>query len=473
MLIDQHVYEQLEQAGFTHDQIEKYKKCMFTEEKLKNLMEIKEHHVLADFIDFSDFEAMSVSQLNIMLKLIQENSDGWIRKERLEKKRREFMNDQSSSRIVIINAEHWTRDYLTPELFQYVESLSVGFADEYNCEAIVLQEVRGASIDNVWEEIRKIPRETDRLFFSDKENMLFEISFYNEEYCALYLDTRNAEVLAQYSPHELLELAKKDPDRNIRNHYESLENIKRDDRRKNDRIKGLKDIVRHLDSLDAKEIDSSILNYSNLCFLTQKMASKGPNALKIFLKEYDCMASDDFYYLNAEGNIEMIDEERLDTLICEIDSLQEFENMRTIEHSKKHISRLGKYEKDALISSCKYSSWLNNDEYDYTDYPFNFIKCEKKFDLMNYMERGNWAIRDGFIYENLAFVQQVNGGDEFLTLIKTGTQWIPFESISVEDTIKSGNFYQLIDDLEQRGQNQINKELMRKEKSKTRNDRDL
>ncbi|MCL2532330.1 MAG: hypothetical protein FWE40_09320 [Oscillospiraceae bacterium] len=48
------------------------------------------------------------------------------------------------------------------------------------------------------------------------------------------------------------------------------------------------------------------------------------------------------------------------------------------------------------------------------------------------MQYGNWAIRTGFIYGNLAFVQQVNGGDEWLALRQTAPdEWNSFDSISL------------------------------------------
>lgn len=48
---------------------------------------------------------------------------------------------------------------------------------------------------------------------------------------------------------------------------------------------------------------------------------------------------------------------------------------------------------------------------------------------------GNYAIRQRFVYEDLAFVQQVNGGDECRTLKLAGDgdkvgDWVDFESWS-------------------------------------------
>ena len=47
-----------------------------------------------------------------------------------------------------------------------------------------------------------------------------------------------------------------------------------------------------------------------------------------------------------------------------------------------------------------------------------------------FFAHGNWALRQGIVYEDLAFVQQVDGGDEWWTLKRTDSGWLAFESWS-------------------------------------------
>jgi hypothetical protein len=64
-----------------------------------------------------------------------------------------------------------------------------------------------------------------------------------------------------------------------------------------------------------------------------------------------------------------------------------------------------------------------------SDPPFNtqsFHECQTDEELLDKFAHGNWCLGQAFHVGNLCFIQQVDGGDEWLT-IKDGT---PFESIS-------------------------------------------
>jgi hypothetical protein len=47
------------------------------------------------------------------------------------------------------------------------------------------------------------------------------------------------------------------------------------------------------------------------------------------------------------------------------------------------------------------------------DCPYTFSKVESLEVLKLFFEHGNWAIRQGVVYGNLFFCNQVNGGDEW------------------------------------------------------------
>lgn len=95
-------------------------------------------------------------------------------------------------------------------------------------------------------------------------------------------------------------------------------------------------------------------------------------------------------------------------------------------------------EKDVLIAKCQENGWLRRGGYDWQDdpymeeYPYSFVRTESLDDLRQFFTHGNWAIRQGALYHDLAFIQQVNGGDEWWTLKQTDDGWLAFESWSFE-----------------------------------------
>jgi len=69
------------------------------------------------------------------------------------------------------------------------------------------------------------------------------------------------------------------------------------------------------------------------------------------------------------------------------------------------------------------------------DPPFNtqsFCECKDETELLDKLAHGNWCLGQAFYLGDLCFVQQVDGGDEWLTI----KQDVPFESISFGWIIK-------------------------------------
>lgn len=58
--------------------------------------------------------------------------------------------------------------------------------------------------------------------------------------------------------------------------------------------------------------------------------------------------------------------------------------------------------------------------------PYEFAKAGSVEELRGFFAHGNWALRQGTVYEDLAFVQQVDGGDEWWTLKRTDSGWLAF-----------------------------------------------
>ena len=73
-----------------------------------------------------------------------------------------------------------------------------------------------------------------------------------------------------------------------------------------------------------------------------------------------------------------------------------------------------------------------------SDYTFgNYYACRTIDELKKAFLYGNWAIRQGFIYESLGFINQINGGDEWWTIKKFHDGSIlAFESITMTLIIK-------------------------------------
>ena len=100
------------------------------------------------------------------------------------------------------------------------------------------------------------------------------------------------------------------------------------------------------------------------------------------------------------------------------------------------FERITGREHEELVEKCQENGWLKVGGFDWQDDPFleeyayEFSRTESVDRLREALGSGNWAIRQGFCYRDLAFIQQVNGGDEWWTLKRTDSGWLAFESWS-------------------------------------------
>ena len=75
-----------------------------------------------------------------------------------------------------------------------------------------------------------------------------------------------------------------------------------------------------------------------------------------------------------------------------------------------------------------------------------FHECKTIKELIEKFKHGNWILGQAFYYKNICFINQINGGDEWLTLRNN----IAFESISAEVIIAQDGeqaIYNFIDDV--------------------------
>lgn len=83
-----------------------------------------------------------------------------------------------------------------------------------------------------------------------------------------------------------------------------------------------------------------------------------------------------------------------------------------------HCKPIDNETAEKLERKCQENGWLMRGGYDWQDdpyleeYPYEFCTAPDMESLASFFEHGNWAIRQGIVFDDLAFIQQVNGGDE-------------------------------------------------------------
>ncbi len=121
--------------------------------------------------------------------------------------------------------------------------------------------------------------------------------------------------------------------------------------------------------------------------------------------------------------------------------------METVTAEKDALRFLEGEERDKLVFACLKSRWLtqglqptrNNAP---ETSPFSFQIAESIKDLRDYFRGSPHGIREGVVFKALAFVQQVDCGDEWLVLRRIlddesgNTYWMPFESASFGRAVK-------------------------------------
>ena len=95
-------------------------------------------------------------------------------------------------------------------------------------------------------------------------------------------------------------------------------------------------------------------------------------------------------------------------------------------------------EHEELVLKCQDNWWLKRggipwEEDPYLeDYPYEFARVDDIDSLRGFFMNGCWAVRQGVVYHDLAFIQQDDGGDDWWTLKRDGDKWAPFESWSFD-----------------------------------------
>lgn len=105
-----------------------------------------------------------------------------------------------------------------------------------------------------------------------------------------------------------------------------------------------------------------------------------------------------------------------------------------------------------LKIACQENIWLQIGGVDFVDdptmeseYDYTFITTQNPQALEAFFQHGNWSIRTGVVYRDLAFINQINGGDEWWTLKNFEGKWVAFESITFRLIIRDGEFESYLD----------------------------
>jgi hypothetical protein len=115
-----------------------------------------------------------------------------------------------------------------------------------------------------------------------------------------------------------------------------------------------------------------------------------------------------------------------------------------IESGRKFESKW--FTQQEIEAKCQENHWLRNrdaedgifTEYPTYDYGYSCYECKTLDELKRAFLYGNWSIRQCFTYKDLAFINQINAGDEWWALKKQKDGVLQeFDSITMIAVINS------------------------------------
>lgn len=119
----------------------------------------------------------------------------------------------------------------------------------------------------------------------------------------------------------------------------------------------------------------------------------------------------------------------------------------------EHVSE---NEHNKLVELCQRNCWIKRNGLAFRLHPlteesslFTFCRFRDIAMLKLFFTHGNWSIRQGVLYRDLFFCNQVDGGDEWWTCRydHETEAYFPFESVSFEVMIEKGQFEAFLDDV--------------------------
>ena len=123
-------------------------------------------------------------------------------------------------------------------------------------------------------------------------------------------------------------------------------------------------------------------------------------------------------------------------------SAHRLQSLHTLIMDKIEQNRLWEEECQDIIKACVTTGRFSSPDFPEDDYSWGIVKMDDSATIAEQIVEYDWAIRTGFVYKDVAFVQQVEGGDEWLALKRDGDTWVPFESYSLSRmALKNGIDY--------------------------------
>ena len=136
------------------------------------------------------------------------------------------------------------------------------------------------------------------------------------------------------------------------------------------------------------------------------------------------------------------------------DFREEYE--RTYAPMRAAMEPVAGTEHDRLVGLCQRNCWIKRQGLAFygdpcleADSPYTFCRFRDIAMLKLFFEHGNWSIRQGVLYRDLFFCNQVNGGDEWWTCRYDhgAGAYFPFESVTFQAVIRGGRFESLVADM--------------------------
>lgn len=475
--------EKIKYSGLPEDKQKLYMDYLMSEDKIMLLAELWEHYGLYPHFMFDVFESFSEEELKDTQFWIKMQIDGYMEYDELlhkinnlsEKQRKKWNNLKLLEAAVIRN--------LDDKLLPYLQSVHFRVLDEMDIEndKIFMSFDAPIRYEELLDYIEDL-RNQELPIISAMRGFWIDYQFcdeYGSHENSICVDFKYQQIMCKESREsieKILENINQDymPKEMLRHYYEQIQDIKLNIMQ--NESEGICQMVEFIESVkirDVNELRNEILNQEELNEYTQHISKNGVRELKMFLENYDSEHVHDFYYLNESNHLERLDKELALILMDDASSCISFDRVMGYEQTKDYLSDLLPNETEELIKKCQENLWLKkggipfeDDDLSEEEYGYHFRRCERRMDLMNAISDVSWAIRDGFVYKNMAFIQQVNGGDEYWTLIHDGDKWIDYESVTFRPSIENDRFYTLVDELKKEGQKAIERERSRKDRNR-------
>lgn len=468
---DDHLHSELLESRLSKQQIKKYDCAMMSEYKMRLLSELREHYEIYGFISFENFERMKEDQLEDMLKLTLAFADEEITRTELVKKVDQILEEQDAA-LRNRNLKRLLSRYLPEDYIPYVYELSIGFLNihESNVAAyfnIIEPKTYYQIEDSIYKELMMLPKE----FLGDKPGLNIELYADKEDKYPLAvfkLDFEESDVACDMDYRDLLyalrfnfNVPTLDKLRayaetvicdkiDVREQFEQLLEIKKNWIKSKDDVKMIQDLDQYLEQIqdrDAIAIRHRILDKDELDELVLASAKEGADKVIYMLYGYEPYMSYDYVYRTETGSIKNLEFRDMKHVFDSLEQLGRFQEVQTLEHSMQHMKEVTDKEKEDLIAVCqkngvlKYgkSFWSEEKILDTTT-EYHFLECEKRLDVRNYFRQYH-PIREGVIFEDMAFIQMDDTRDFYHFMKRNEGQWFSIGGVQMKDVLKRGNFF--------------------------------